>query len=141
MDLTQLRRLYALSRIGLGVVALAAPGVVSKGFGIGTGPGAKLAGRYLGCRDLVMGVGMVLGERHGSARGWYEAAGAVDLGDTLITLAGTRRGLMPWPRAVLVSGLAMGSAAVGFVLAATSDENSAEPTLEIEPERPDPRTI
>jgi hypothetical protein len=119
---------YACSRIALGVTALVAPGPVSKGFGIGTGPGAVLAGRYLGCRDLVTGVGMLLGQRHGSARGWYEAAAAIDLGDALITVAGAARGHMPIPQAVGVTILALGSSAVGFALARTeSEESAAEP--------------
>jgi hypothetical protein len=122
-----LGRAYALSRIALGVTALVAPAPVSRGFGIGTGPGATLAGRYLGCRDLVTGIGMVLGQRHGSARGWYEAAAAIDLGDAAITVVGAVRGHMPVLQAAGVTVLALGSSAVGFTLARSEGGPTPEP--------------
>lgn len=119
-----LARGFALSRIALGVTALAAPRTVSKAFGLGDGPATVLAGRYLGCRDLVSGLGIVLSERHGSARGWYEAAAMIDIGDTAITLAAARRGHLSWTHAALVSVLAASSAAVGLALAATASSPS-----------------
>jgi hypothetical protein len=134
---SSLAQAYALSRIALGVTALVAPRPVSKSFGLGSGSGTTLAGRYLGCRDLVTGVGMVLGQRHGSARGWYEAAAAIDLGDALITIAGAVRGHMPAAHAAAVATLALSSSAVGFALArsepAPPDELPPEPVPALVP--------
>lgn len=133
-----LARGYALSRIALGVTALAAPRFVSRAFGLGRSDGTALAGRYLGCRDLVTGLGMVLGERHGSARGWYEAAAMIDLGDAAITVAGARRGYLSWPHALAIAALAASSGVTGLVLAstATPDDDVAPPD-----ELADPRSL
>ncbi len=111
---------YAYGRILLGVTALVAPGPVGRGFGIGGEN--RLAGRYIGGRDLVAGVGMVLARRRGRARGWYEAAALVDLLDAAITTAAGARGAMPRGRAALVTVLALSSAATGMLIARAESE-------------------
>lgn len=127
---------YAYGRIALGLTALAAPGPVGQGFGIGNGPQARVAARHIGARDLVAGAGMVLGRRHGAARGWYEAAALTDLLDVGIAAVAGLRGAMPRRRAALVMVLAGGSAAVGMVLARRVD---GRPEAEVA--APDPALV
>ncbi len=113
---------YAYGRVALGVTALVAPGPLGRGFGIGAGPQARLAARHIGARDLVAGLGMVLGRRHGRARGWYEAAAMIDVLDLAIVAWAARRRAMAPGRAVAVMALAGASAAAGMVLARQVDE-------------------
>ena len=49
----------AVSRIGVGVVAFAAPALVSRSWvgGAGGGPSGRVLGRALGGRDLALGLG------------------------------------------------------------------------------------
>jgi hypothetical protein len=99
---------------------LAAPGIVARAFGLGDTPATRVAARHLAARDLVAGVGILLAERRGQARGWYEAAALVDAVDAGIALAAGRSGSMSPGRARLVAVLAGGSAAAGLVLARQS---------------------
>jgi len=108
---------YAYGRVALGVMGIAAPGPVGRMFGIGDTPTARIAARHIAARDLVAGVGMVMGRRHGRARGWYEAAALTDVLDAAIAVVAGATGAMPRPRAALVTMLAGGSAAAGLVLA------------------------
>jgi hypothetical protein len=75
--------------MGLGVVALTLPQLPLKPW-VGEGGidgTSKLLARALGARDLALGLGTVLALRHdGPVRGWVEAGGLADAGDTLITL-------------------------------------------------------
>jgi hypothetical protein len=119
--MTPLGQAFAATRIALGVTALVAPGPVSQAFGLGDGPTARLAGRYLGGRDLATGVGMVLADRHGSARGWFEAAALVDFLDAGATVLAATRGVIPVGRAALVTLVASGSGAMALYLARTDD--------------------
>lgn len=120
--MTPLAQAFAFGRIALGAGALVAPAPVSRAFGLGEGPTARLAGRYLGGRDLATGVGMVLADRHGSARGWFEAAALIDFIDAGATLLAAKRGAMPVGRAALVVLLAAGSGSVAMYLARTEDD-------------------
>lgn len=117
--MTPLAQAFAATRIALGATALVAPGLVSRAFGLGEGPTARLAGRYLGGRDLSTGVGMVLADRHGSARGWFEAAALIDFIDAGATVVAASRGAMPVGRAVVVTIVASGSGALALYLART----------------------
>jgi hypothetical protein len=116
---------YAYMRILLGCSGLVAPAPVGRLFGIGDSPTAKLASRHIAARDLVTGVGMVLGRRHGAARGWYEAAAVTDLIDASIAVAAGVTGALPRRRAAQVVVLAGGSAVTGFVLARAVDQASS----------------
>jgi hypothetical protein len=108
---------YPWSRVALGVVGLAAPGMVGRAFGIGNTPLAQVASRHIAARDLVAGVGMVLGRRHGRARGWYEAAALTDAIDAGIAAIAGATGKLPRKRALLVTLVAGGSAVSGLVAA------------------------
>lgn len=116
---------YAYGRIVLGVTGIVAPGPVGTVFGIGATPQARVAARHIAARDLVAGMGMVLGRRRGKARGWYEAAALTDLLDVLVAVAAGRRGVLTRSRASLVVVLAGGSAAAGLLLARRVDEDQS----------------
>lgn len=102
------------ARVALGLTALAAPRIVSRAFGIS---GDIEAARYLGGRDLVTGLGILLGHRRGRARGWLEAAAIVDALDTVVTLTAASRGRMAVGRALGVATIAAGSAVSAALLA------------------------
>lgn len=86
-------RLWALGRVGLGVVALALPRELAS---LWTGPSARsptgqVLGRALGGRDLVLGAGTwwaLTSDR--SARPWIIASGAADAVDAAATLLARR---------------------------------------------------
>lgn len=88
-------RLIAWSRVGLGVVALLAPGLPA-GFWLGRVAGKSQAGRVLGralgARDLVLGVGATraLKSMDGSEAAWAKAGIVADSLDTAITLMSFR---------------------------------------------------
>ena len=51
-------------------------------------PSVRLFARTLGARDLALGLGALLALRSGGdVRGWIEAGGLADAGDTVATLA------------------------------------------------------
>jgi peptide-methionine (R)-S-oxide reductase len=80
----------AWSRIVLGVTAILAPTVPLRPW-IGRAeawrPQAKLLARSLGARDVALGMGVILAQKHdGPIRGWVEAGGLADAGDLLGTL-------------------------------------------------------
>lgn len=118
---------YTYSRIALGVTGLLAPGPVGQGFGLGTSPGARLAARHIAARDLVAGAGILLARRRGHERAWYEAAAVTDAIDAAIAVVAGATGQLPVRRALLVTVLAGGSAATGFLLAgqASSEASSS----------------
>lgn len=78
-------------RAGIGVAGIVAPKLVLRpwvGGELGGQSGAKLLGRSLGARDLALGLGAILAERHDVAvRGWIEAGALADGGDLAATLA------------------------------------------------------
>jgi hypothetical protein len=119
---------YAYSRIALGLIGLAAPGPVGRLFGLGDTPLATVAARHIAARDLVAGVGMVLGRRHGRARGWYEAAALTDALDAGIAVVAGATGVLPRGRALLVAVAAGGSAATGFLAARQLSEPGGAPS-------------
>lgn len=127
-----LAQAFAVSRIALGAAALVAPAPVSRAFGLGDGHASRLAGRYLGGRDLTTGVGMLLADRHGSARGWFEAAALIDFIDAAATVLAGLTGAMPRGRAAVVTLVAAGSGATALALAqqvGTVDEPPTEPPI------------
>ena len=86
-------RLLAWVRIGLGVVAFVAPVVPSRPW-VGEDAhrvSTKTFARALGARDVALGLGTLLAQRHGApVRGWLEGSALADAGDVLATLAGWR---------------------------------------------------
>jgi len=84
----------AYARVGLGAAAFLAPVVPARPW-IGpveaARPGARVLARALGGRDLALGLGVVLADRHdGPVRGWVEGGGIADAGDLLATLLAWR---------------------------------------------------
>jgi hypothetical protein len=81
MEARDLTVSLAGSRIGIGVVSLLAPGLVS---GMMTGPdgstgATRLFARMVGARDLGLGLGVLLALNRGApVRGWLEASAVVD---------------------------------------------------------------
>ncbi|HSK90523.1 MAG TPA: hypothetical protein VK875_04340 [Euzebyales bacterium] len=107
----------ALARIGIGVVATLAPGVGAR-FQFGSAaPELAVTVRMLGARDLGLGLGALLAERHGSAalRGWAEAGALADAVDAVAFL---RSGRPAGIRAPRLTTLVAASSAVCSVWAA-----------------------
>ncbi len=89
----RLARLLAMGRMGLGIVAMAAPQLPLRPWvGDRRGDsGALLLARALGARDLALGLGALLALRHdGAVRGWVEAGGMADAGDAVVTVVAFR---------------------------------------------------
>lgn len=83
----------ALARVGIGVVATAAPYAAAR-FQFGSAPAAQaMTVRMLGVRDLALGVGALLAIRHGSAaaRDWAHAGALVDAVDAAAFVRTGRR--------------------------------------------------
>jgi len=82
--------MLAWGRIALGVVAVAAPTLPTRPW-VGTDAGrasTKTLARALGARDVALGLGTLLAQRHRSpVRGWLEASALADAGDVIATLA------------------------------------------------------
>lgn len=96
----------AALRIGLGIAATVAPGLVSRlQFGTG-GATQTVVVRMLGARDLGLGLGVLLATRHGSAglRGWVEAGALADGVDAAAFLRAPRGATRRRGLTVLVAG-------------------------------------
>ena len=108
-------RTVALMRIGIGVAALALPGLVGRAWigSVGSGRGVKALVRALGIRDAVLGIGTLVtldDDRPVAHWLWYGAASdAVDAVATLLAA-----GSIPKPALVSVVALA-GAGAAGNV--------------------------
>jgi hypothetical protein len=80
----------ALARVAIGATAWISPKVVLRPW-VGSSdagfPSVILLGRALGARDIALGAGALLAARDsGPVRGWVEAGGLADAGDTLATV-------------------------------------------------------
>lgn len=113
----QQKMAYSWGRVGIGAAALLAPGIVGRLMGLDLDRGAQVAMRAFGSRDAVVGLGQVLGERHGTARGWYEAAAAVDVLDAVVLAAAAARGDVSRVPGVLTAVLATVAAVTGILAA------------------------
>jgi hypothetical protein len=112
-------RAVAGLRIVLGVTALVAPGVAARPW-VGRSaaePAGTVLGRAAGARDVALGAGALLAGRQGARaeRTWVLAAAFCDVLDATTTFAHWRA--LPSPGRLLVSGAAVGAAAVGAVAA------------------------
>ncbi|HUY29813.1 MAG TPA: hypothetical protein VMV02_02315 [Acidimicrobiales bacterium] len=109
----------AAARVALGAVAFVAPTVPARpwvGSEEAARPGARLLARALGARDLALGLGALLAMRHeASLRGWVEAGGLADAGDTVATLVAFRS--LPRRSRWAVLASTVGAAAGAAVLA------------------------
>jgi hypothetical protein len=84
-------RVLAWGRIAVGIVAFAAPTLLARPW-VGKDAGrasTRTLARALGARDVALGVGTLLAQRHRSpVRGWLEASALSDAGDVVATIAG-----------------------------------------------------
>jgi hypothetical protein len=85
----------ALLRIGIGALAVVAPALAIRpwaGAVAASDAGGRLLGRSVGARDIALGAGAVLAERHDVAvRGWIEAGALADTGDLVATMFAFRK--------------------------------------------------
>jgi hypothetical protein len=113
---------FALGRIAFGVGLVAAPDRVASGW-VGADaerPGAKVAIRGLGARDIALAVGAALAAHRGEAvRPWLIGCVACDLGDIGATLAGGDS--LPARGRWGTVALAGAAAALGAALAAAAE--------------------
>lgn len=112
----------AAARVGLGVVAVARPGVpLSPWVGDDRDrPSARLLARALGGRDLALGLGALLAHWQGRPlRGWVEAAALADAVDVAATVGAF--GDLPRAGRLLVLASAGGAAVAGAVAAPVVD--------------------
>ncbi len=114
---------YAWSRIAIGGCAAALPAVAGAAW-VGKEEsrrtGSKVFARGLGARDIALGVGMLLALQHDApVRGWVEASGLADTGDTISTLLAFAR--LPRRLRWALLALAAGGVAVACVLAPNVD--------------------
>lgn len=110
-------RFLAGARLALGAMALVMPARLARGW-VGAesaGGNGRVLARAMGGRDLALGLGAVLAIGHDApARGWMEAGGLADAGDTVATLlawrALPRRGR--WAVLALAGGSVIASGAL-----------------------------
>ena len=124
IDVDATVRAVAVGRIGLGLSYLITPGLAMKAW-----PGRsgntdqdeallRMMARHTGGRDVGLGVGALLAQKHGGpVRGWLEAAMLADVLDAVSILFAFKH--LPRGRAVLMLGAALGTAAAGQRLART----------------------
>jgi len=122
MDARKTATQLAIGRIVIGAALVAAPEKVTSGW-IGADAdreGARVLGRAVGVRDLVIGVGQLSGIRAGyGAAGWFRAGGAGDVVDLGATLAAGDR--IPTLGRYSVAALALTSAVLSAWLQAVLD--------------------
>ena len=123
VDVDATIKAVALGRIGLGVSYLAAPGLALRRW-----PGRDsstdtdsallhLMARSTGGRDIGLGLGVLLAQRHDApVRGWLEAGMLADVVDAAAIAVAFRH--LPRSKAVLMMGAALATAVVGRQLAA-----------------------
>jgi hypothetical protein len=105
----------AAFRAGVGALAVLLPGLTLRPWiGKARETGTKLVGRSLGARDIALGAGAMLAERHDTpVRGWVEAGALSDAGDLVATLIAFRK--LPrftrWPT-LLVTAAAVAAGGV-----------------------------
>jgi hypothetical protein len=110
-------RAVAGLRVVLGVTALVSPEIAARpwvGWSAGD-PAGSVLGRAAGARDVALGAGALLAARDGAQaeRLWVAAGAFCDVLDATTTFVHWRR--LPGPGRLLVSGAAVGAAAVGVL--------------------------
>lgn len=110
-----------MMRTGFGAGMLLTPGLTLRSW-MGQGadsPGARVAVRAAGIRDLALGIGTVLAADHGDddeLRRWLLFGAASDAVDALATFVAARR--ISTPKALMVVAAAGGAAYAGWRVAA-----------------------
>ncbi len=122
VDVPATVRAVAIGRIALGASYLATPGAAMKlwpGRSGSTGRDEallRMMARHTGGRDVGLGVGALLAQKHGgSVRGWLEAAMLADVVDAVSIVVAFRH--LPRTKAALMLAAALGTAAAGRRLA------------------------
>ena len=123
MDHRSVARITAAGRVGIGAALLVAPQAVTRGWigAAGALPGAKLLGRGLGVRDLMLGLGVINALDRGDPRAqdWVRASAVADVGDAVATVLAYRH--LPKRSRFGVLAIATGAAVAGFVAADNLD--------------------
>jgi hypothetical protein len=111
MDEHGLARALGWVSIGVGLAIVAAPGSLMKAIGLGERPNL---GRFLGARDLVLGMGLLRGQ---NTAAWCRARGIADALDVALIIGGAATGVFRRDRAPI--GVATGTSfsALSFWLA------------------------
>jgi hypothetical protein len=115
IDPRQLAAALAGVRLGMGTGLVVAPGTAARAI-VGPGgdtPGARVLGRLLGGRDLLLAVATLLAVADGRPVGRLTRAGAAADGGDAVALVLAARSLPPGRRVVLPL-LAGGAAAAGW---------------------------
>jgi hypothetical protein len=113
-------------RILIGVLAFFLPRLALRGWvggKVASESGGRLLSRSVGARDIALGAGALLAERHDApVRGWIEAGALSDLGDLAATLAGFKE----LPRFTRFGVLFMtgGAIAAGALIAPSVDQGA-----------------
>jgi hypothetical protein len=128
----QVKRAYQLGRVAIGSAAFVVPSLAGRGFGVELDPGGQVIMRLFGVRDAILGVGQILGEKHGAARGWYEAAAVVDAADAVVLAVGAATGVLPRRTAAVGAVVALSAAVAGLVFARAADGDAAVDALDDE---------
>lgn len=122
LDVDATVKAVAIGRIVLGASYLATPGPAMKLWPGRRGSSEpdqallRMMARHTGGRDVALGVGALLAQKHGApVRGWLEAAMLADTVDAVSILLALRH--LPRTRAVLMLVTALGAAAAGQRLA------------------------
>ena len=122
IDVDATVKVVACGRIGLGISYILTPGLALRlwpGRQAGTetdGAMLRMMARSTGGRDIGLGLGVLLAQKHDSpVRGWLEAAMLADVADAIAIAIAFRH--LPRVKAVLMLGAALGTAAAGRKLA------------------------
>jgi hypothetical protein len=101
-------------RLAIGVTSWSAPRAAGSLFGLDAeaNPQAPYLARLFGVRDAALAWGALSSEGD-AQRQWLLAGLACDVADALAGIAGGRRGYLPKLTCVLVTGTALGAAALG----------------------------
>lgn len=114
VDTRSLTRGTGVASLGLGTLMAAAPGRMSRLFGMGKYRRVVL---LLGVRDLIIGTGLVSGR---SSRLWLRARAVSDMADAVMLAGGLSTGAFARGQAALGIAVATGSSALSFWLARRS---------------------
>jgi len=124
VDVPATVRAVAMGRIALGLSYLVTPGVALKLWPGRAGSTERdeallrMMARHTGGRDVGLGVGALLAQRHDApVRGWLEAAMLADVLDAASIVVAFRH--LPRTKAVLMLAAALGTAVAGQRLART----------------------
>lgn len=125
MDHRQIARIFAVTRIAIGAVLLAAPGAAGRRWlgDVARQPAAKAAIRGLGARDLAFGIGALRAlDRGEPAAGWVRLAAVGDLADAASGLLAARQ--LGALRTIGTVATAGGAAATGFAISSHLDDSA-----------------